>query len=107
MCIRDSEYTLWGEGMRNAMRVRDANEERFHDVYFDDLCERPMDVIRSIYAAAGVHLSTDVETRMHAWLRENPQGKHGEHKYNLDEFGVTEQDIRDHFSDYMDRFGFR
>ena len=101
------EYTLWGEGMRNAMRVRDANEERFHDVYFDDLCERPMDVIRSIYAAAGVHLSTDVETRMHAWLRENPQGKHGEHKYNLDEFGLTEQDIRDHFSDYMDRFGFR
>lgn len=101
------EYTLWGEGMRNAMRVRDANESRFHDVHFEDFCSRPMDVVRTIYAAAGATLSEPVEQRMLRWLEENPQGKHGEHKYNLQEFGMTEQDIREHFSEYMGRFGYR
>jgi len=75
-------------------------------VHFEDFCNRPMDVVRSIYAAAGARLSAEAERRMHAWLQENPQGKHGEHKYNLEEYGMTEQDIRDHFPDYMERFGY-
>lgn len=101
------EYRLWGEGMRNAMRVREANESSFHDVWFEDFCSRPMDVVRAIYRAAGMTLTEEIAQRMEQWLLENPQGKHGEHKYKLDEFGMTENDIREHFAEYMQRFGYR
>ena len=101
------EYTLWGEGMSNALRIRAAHEQNFHDVFFEDFCSRPMEVVRGIYAAARLTLSEDVEQRMLQWLQENPQGKHGEHKYNLEEFGMTENDIRKHFAGYMERFGYR
>jgi hypothetical protein len=101
------EFTLWGEGMRNALRVRGNHEKNFHDVFFEDFCSRPMDVVRAIYAAAQMTLPEEVEQRMLRWLQENPQGKHGEHKYNLAEFGMTENDIREHFAGYMERFGYR
>ena len=101
------EFTLWGEGMRNALGVRGDHEKNFHDVFFEDFCSRPMDVVRAIYAAAQMTLPEEVEQRMLRWLQENPQGKHGEHKYNLAEFGMTENDIREHFAGYMERFGYR
>lgn len=101
------EYTLWGEGMRKAMVIRDAHEQNFHDVFFDDFSSQPMSVVRGIYQAAGMTLSEGVVQRMEQWLQANPQGKHGEHKYNLEGFGMTENDIKEHFSDYMARFGYQ
>lgn len=100
------EYTLWGEVVRNGMAVRDKNPGSFFDVYYADFCNNPMSVVRAIYRRCGLTLQPEVERRMLQWLEENPQGKHGEHRYNLDEFGMTENDIREHFSEYMKRFNF-
>lgn len=36
--------------------------------------------------------------------RDNEQGKHGAHKYSLEQFGLTEDMLRQDFGAYMDRF---
>jgi len=36
--------------------------------------------------------------------RENEQGKHGDHKYSLEQFGLTGEVVRRDFGAYIDRF---
>src|SRR3546814_12587809 len=38
------------------------------------------------------------------WLAENPAGKHGKHKYSLEEFGLNEQAVRDVYADYIETY---
>ena len=41
---------------------------------------------------------------MHNYMEKNPKGKHGKHTYMLEDYGLTEEGIRNHFKDYCDKF---
>lgn len=98
------EVELWGEGIDRAMAVREHYPDRYVDVYFSDFASRPMATIESIYERSGLALSDEARRRMLAWVAENPQHKHGEHRYSLDGTGVTEDDIRRRFAPYIDHY---
>lgn len=98
------EVELWGQGIEMAMDVRRRHPDRYVDVYFSDFASRPMPTIRSIYERCGLELGDDVAAKMQRWLADNPQGKHGEHKYSLEGTGITEDDIRRRFSAYIDLY---
>lgn len=80
------------------VRTADARarhpEAAFHDVDYGDLLARPLEVIAGIYAFDGLDLTPEVEARMQAYLDANEQGKFGRHTYSLDEFGLTEDEVR-------------
>ncbi|MGH8446338.1 MAG: sulfotransferase family protein [Solimonas sp.] len=99
------EVELWGRGIEMAMDVRRRHPDRYVDVYFSDFASQPMDTIRMIYERCGLTLSERVAADMQRWLVENPQGKHGEHKYSLDGTGISEDDIRRRFAPYIDLYG--
>ena len=42
---------------------------------------------------------------MQATLDNNPQGKHGKHSYSLEEFGLTADQIKERFADYIAKYG--
>ncbi len=44
---------------------------------------------------------------MQAWLDDNPQNKFGKHEYKLDEFGLSEKQVRDTFERYLSRYDVR
>jgi hypothetical protein len=44
-----------------------------------------------------------MEAGMKRWLDANPQGKHGAHKYELEQFGLTQADIDRIFGEYWQR----
>ena len=77
--------------------------ERFVDVAFRDLVADPMAVVRRIYAAAGFALRADAEAAMRAWLAANPRGKHGDHRYRLEDFGLVPEERRRAFAFYEGR----
>jgi hypothetical protein len=42
---------------------------------------------------------------MRAHIRENPQHRHGSHRYSLQEFGLSAERVRDRLADYIEHFG--
>lgn len=101
----EREVELWGQGIERAMAVRSRHPERYVDVYFSDFATRPMQTIREIYARCGLTLTDAAAEAMQGWLAENPQHKHGEHKYSLEGTGITEADIRARFALYIELYG--
>ena len=99
------EVDLWGRGIEMAMDVRRQYPDRYVDVYFSDFASKPMETIERIYAGCGLTLSDTARAAMQRWLAENPQNKHGEHKYSLEGTGITEDDIRRRFAPYIDLYG--
>jgi hypothetical protein len=99
------EVELWGRGIEMAMDVRARHPQRYVDVYFADFASRPMDTIRQIYERCGLTLSDAAADAMQRWLHDNPQGKHGEHRYSLEGTGISEDDIRRRFAPYIELYG--
>ncbi len=96
--------------LEHAIDVRDAgtfSAERFHDVHFPDLLADPMKVVEGIYDHFGLPLSGEAADRMRAFVAENPQGKHGVHRYRPEEYGLDVTRERDRFRRYTERFGIR
>jgi hypothetical protein len=60
--------------------------------------------IAECYAAAQIPLDAAGIAAMQAWETQNEQHKHGQHRYSLSGYGITEADIRAAFADYSARF---
>lgn len=61
-------------------------------------------VIAACYAAAHIPLDAAGIDAMQAWEAANAQHKHGQHRYSLAGYGITDADIRAAFADYSARF---
>jgi hypothetical protein len=86
--------------LHHAIDVRDGGvvpAGRFADVRFPDLLANPFGVVESIYARFGLELSGEGADRMRAFIAENPQGKHGVHRYRAAEYGIDVARERERF----------
>ena len=94
------------EGVQRAMAARPAiGEERFVDIGQPELNADAVAVAERIYDFAGLELDDEVRSAMAAWSEQNRAGARGEHHYTAEEFGLTEDEIRSAFAEYLDRFG--
>jgi hypothetical protein len=92
----------------HALDVRDAREYPeaiFYDMHFSDFVSDQFGVVETIYETLGLPMSKQGEARMRAFVDENPKGKHGEHTYTPEEFGVDPNEVRREFQPYIERFG--
>ena len=91
--------------MDKALVVRDAAAtERFIDVPYHRLVAEPVPVVRELYERLGLPLRAGFEARMTQWLAENPQHKHGVHRYSLAQFELTADSVGSAFAPYRERF---
>jgi hypothetical protein len=81
-----------------------ADPGSFFDVYYKDLIEDPVGVIRQIYEYFSYSFSEEFEARIIKWLEENPKEKHGTHRYSLEQFGLTPDSVTTRFADYCKEF---
>lgn len=82
-------------------RSRDPElDRRFLDIGYQDLVEDPMGTVRRIYAHVGAELEPEVESSMHRYLLENPQGRYGTHVYDPVDLGLDVDDLRERFGAY-------
>src|SRR5439155_624664 len=76
--------------IRRGFAARDdgcAPPEQFLDVWYGQLMDDPLAVVRRIYRHFDLPLSTDVESRMRTFLATHPKGRNGLHVYSLGQFG--------------------
>ncbi|HEY8154466.1 MAG TPA: sulfotransferase [Myxococcota bacterium] len=97
----------WSEKFRRAigrcMDVREACEDRFLDLRYEDLVADPLAQAARIYTFAGLPLGEDVVARMRQWASENAREKRPIHRYTLEKFGFDEPGLRRDFARYRER----
>ena len=91
----------WGALLDRALAARAAlGPDRFADVQYADLLADPIAVVKSLYARFGYAYTPAHEEAMRGWLREHPQHKHGVHRYDLADYGLTGEQVDARFAAY-------
>ena len=80
---------------------------QFHDVYFADFQRDPVATIRSIHSHFGDMLDEASADRIRVYRAAHPPGRYGRQVYHLEDFGLTQDMVRERYSGYREAFGFR
>lgn len=83
-----------------------ADESRFIDVYYRDVVEDPWKQLRRVSEWIEAPIDDEIEAGMRRFLAENKQHKFGRHTYQLSDFGLSEEQVRERFATYRSRYGF-
>jgi hypothetical protein len=87
------------------LRARDRiGDDRFFHMYYHEMMRDPMDVMRRIYEWADEPLTVETEARMRNWLAEHPQDLFALNTYSLDQYGLTVEQLKPVFAEYLDTF---
>ncbi|WP_460854197.1 sulfotransferase family protein [Pseudomaricurvus hydrocarbonicus] len=78
--------------------------DAIYDLQYVDVMRDPIGEIKKMYAALDEPWSATAESAMTTYLNNNPKGQFGKHEYNLEEYGLTRQIVRERFADYCQRF---
>ena len=65
----------------------------------------PMAAMKDIYSHFGWDMTPETERSMQNHMEENRQHKLGQHKYSLEQYGITEQEVKDNLTDFLEYFG--
>jgi len=100
-----ADYLL--DGLDRSVTAREDGTvpaKRMIDVQFQAFLADPVACVGEIYARLGLELTREVEARMRAFLAENPQDKHGGHRYSLAETGLDAEKLRARARRYQEYF---
>lgn len=95
---------LWADALDKALSVRDECGANVLDVFYSEVDDHPIAVVKQIYAHAGIELSAISEAKMQQFLLNNRKGSKGSHRYKLKDFGVSEAEVNSRFGPYIRRF---
>lgn len=88
-----------------ALEIRERiGDDRFFHMYYHEMMADPMDVMQRLYKWAGDDLTPQVEARMRGWLADHPQSRYGLNSYNLEQYGLTVEELQPVFADYLSAF---
>ena len=95
----------WAEGVRRAMDFRDrVGDDRFADVAFADLQTDPLHTLEAAYKSLGLTFTDATAQSVEQWAREHRPGSRGAHEYDLADYGLTPEGVRDRFAEYLDTY---
>jgi hypothetical protein len=83
------------------LEISRERPQDIYDLYYDDLVAAPLAQMKKIYAWLGDPWTETVEAGMQHWIKENPQGRFGQHRYSLSQWGFTKQELEPYFADYL------
>jgi hypothetical protein len=87
-----------------ATRDRDGREDRHIDVDYQSLMRDPIETVAAVCERLDVTFDDASRAAVQQWLDENPQDKHGVHRYTAEDFGLDPDRLRDRFAFYSGRF---
>jgi len=70
----------------------------FLDVSYDGLVADPVATVADIYAFAAREFTDAAEAAVSAYVANRPQHRYGVHRYSLEEFGLTAEQVRESFA---------
>ncbi|HET6418485.1 MAG TPA: sulfotransferase [Polyangiales bacterium] len=93
-------------GLERAMESRkNIPESQLYDVRLRDLMANPMTVLQDIYAHFDLEFNEEIAGLLEARIGEKPTSQEGEHEYAIEDFGLTDERVRETLKTYNERFG--
>jgi hypothetical protein len=77
------------------------------DVWFQDFMADPLATVEAIYARAGQPFTDVARAALTAYQTGHPRGRHGAVRYDLADFNLDPNELRQHTQGYVARFGVR
>lgn len=74
------------------------------DVQYADNMRDPIGTVKGIYKHFGEVLTPEAEAAMERFMANNQKGKFGKHTYDLADYGLTKQGVRERFKDYIETY---
>ena len=97
---------LWHDGQVRSMAFRKANPQvKVHDLRFKDIVADPVEAVRGVYAHADMDFGPETEAAVRGWWAANPADKHGQHRYELADYGLTREQVERVYADYIATYG--
>lgn len=112
---RTAHYTLdvLAEGAKVSTQFRESlppeyEREHFFDCHFEDFVEDPIVMVHRIYSHFNYETSPEFESRMQAYMLEQKKAHNQseKHKYTLETFGLTPDDVREKFDHYLKKHNY-
>jgi hypothetical protein len=98
----------WTRTLEDCIARIDAFDEahpgRLHHVQYADLVTDPVGTVRGVYAHLGIEATDQAMDAIATHVRERPRGAFGVHSYDLASYGLVEEELRDRFSGYVQRY---
>jgi hypothetical protein len=87
------------------IRWREQNPDiEILDLAYRDINKNTLDVLRKVYRFLDLELTPEIEESVIGWERDKDRNKFARNTYAAEEFGLTDDQIRDAFQPYMARF---
>jgi hypothetical protein len=82
-----------------AVRAR-AGSASFIDVRYTDTTTRPVEEGRRVLGEAGIAVTPEIVAGMAEWVEANKREDRAPHRYALEDFGLTREQVEQDFADY-------
>jgi len=74
------------------------------DLSYDDINRKSIDVLRKVYAHLDLELTSEIEESVVGWEQDKDRNRFARNTYSAEEFGLTDEQIREAFRPYIQRF---
>lgn len=98
------EVAKWARDIRRAEPVRRKHASQIIDVVHGDFHRDPMGELERIYRFIGMEIDEELRAAFARRIEEKPELQHGVHTYNLADYGMTAERVREQYGDYIQRF---
>jgi Sulfotransferase family len=96
------QLAWWSEGITRAMDFRKKfGDDRFVDVSFADLQTEPVKTLARSYEQLGIAFTDSARATVQEWADEHKPGHRGTHNYELADYGLSPEQVREAFSEYL------
>ena len=81
-------------------------EPQITDVFYENLLDDPISVVRSLYEKFGMEYTREFENRMKDYLNNDKHGKSPRHKYTNEEYGIDPKQLFKENEAYFRKYGY-
>jgi hypothetical protein len=87
----------------NAFKAKHG-ADAIHDVQYAETVSDPIGTVKRIYERFGDEYTPEAAAAMDAYMANNQKGKHGKHSYDLAEYGLSKEAVRERFKSYIEDY---
>lgn len=105
--VGEFSASSWHQALNKSLAWREAHTDKecqFYDVHYTDFIANQIQSVEDIYTFLGLEMSSDHRAKMHSYLSEKPQHKHGGHTYTLEEYGLSRSIENERYKKYIEKF---
>ncbi len=94
----------YARGTLHTMATREQQPEAFLDVWYKDTISDPLKSMERVYDFIGMPFTAEARDAMERYREDNQRDARPAHEYTLEQFGFSEQQLKDMFADYRAKY---